>query len=88
MARFSHGNALSSFSYQNDSDKLLVCYKDRDMSNNLRHRNCNTENPVVIKIPYYFVTMVITKLLQAELNRIVQEVLIDTKFADFGEGSV
>ena len=32
--------------------------------------------------------MAITKLLQVELNRVIQEELIDTKFADFGEGLV
>ena len=58
------------------------------MSNNLPHRNCITENPVLIKMPCYFVTKVITKLLQAELNRVLQEELIDTKFADFAEGLV
>ena len=36
----------------------------------------------------YSVTMAITKFLRPEFNRVFQEELIDTKFADFGEGLV
>ena len=49
------------------------------MSNNLRHRNCNTENCVLIKMPSYLVTMMITKFLHAKLNRVIQEELVDTQ---------
>ena len=53
------------------------------MSNSLRHRNCNTENHILIKISCYSVTMAITKFSQVELNSVIQEKLVDTKFADF-----
>ena len=60
------------------------------MSNNLPHRNCNIENPkknrILIKTPCYLVTLTITKFLWAELNRVIQEELVDTKFDDFEEG--
>ena len=56
------------------------------MSNNLRHRNCNTENCVLIKMPSYLVTMMIAKFLHAKLNRVIQEELVDTKYTDFEEG--
>ena len=36
----------------------------------------------------YSVTMVTTKFLQMEFNRVIQEEFIDTKFANFGEGLV
>ena len=56
------------------------------MSNNLRHRNCNTENCVLIKIPCYLETMMIAKFLQAKLNKVIQKELVDTKYTDFEEG--
>ena len=37
-------------------------------------------------MPCYSLTMMITKFLPAELNRVIQEELVDTKFADFEEG--
>ena len=55
------------------------------MSNNLRHRNCNTENCVLIKMPSYLVTMMIVKVLHAKLNRVIEEELVDTKYTDFEE---
>ena len=36
-------------------------------------------------MPCYSITMTIAKLLQTELNRVIQEDLVVTKFADFEE---
>ena len=49
----------------------------------LYYNNC-----VLIKTRCDSVTMVITKFLWPEFNRAIQEELIDTKFASFGEGLV
>ena len=58
------------------------------MSNNLCHRNLYKENCAQIKLHCYSVTMGTTKFIQPELNRAIQEELIDTKFPNFGEGLV
>ena len=56
------------------------------MSHNLCHRILYLENCVLIKMHCHSVIMAITKFLWLNFNRVFQEEIIDTKFADFGEG--
>ena len=50
------------------------------------HKNCIIKYPILIKTLCYSVTMAITKFVQVEFYRAVQEELLDIKFIDFGEG--
>ena len=49
---------------------------------------CNRKYRVLNKMLCYSVTMAITKFVQAEFDRAVQEELFDIKFIGFGEGLV
>ena len=46
------------------------------------------KNRVLIKKRYYTVTMAIIEIVRVELNRVINEELIDTQFNYFGEGLV
>ena len=47
---------------------------------------CIRKYHVLIKMLCYLVTMAITKFIQEEFDRAVQEELFDIKFIGFGEG--